>query len=59
MDGKKHWLTKVEDSINYAWSQILKEKSEVKDVMTLLLKELKAMCGVTVRYACSNNAGEN
>ena len=56
MDGNKHWLLTVEDSTDYALSYFLKEKSELKDMMMSLLKDLKAMYGVTESY---DNAGEN
>ena len=57
--GKKHMFHVVEDSMDYAWSYFLKEKSELKDLMMTLFKDSKMMFGVTVRYAHCDNAGEN
>ena len=42
LGDKKHWLLIVEDNINYAWSYFQKEKSELKDAMLGLIKNLKA-----------------
>ena len=39
--GKKHWLPFIED--NYAWSYFLKEKSQLKNVLLGLIKNLKIM----------------
>ena len=40
-------------------SIFFKERSELKDVITVLLKDLKATKGVGVRYICSDNAGQS
>ena len=59
MGCKKHWLLVLEDSIDYAWSYFLKEKSELEDIMLIFLKYLKSTQGINVRYTNCNNASEN
>ena len=59
MGGKKHLLCMVEDSTDYALSYFSKEKSESKDVMMSLSKDLKSTYSVDKRYIHSVNVGEN
>ena len=57
--AKKHWLLVLEDSTHYAWSYLLKEKCEMKNVILGLIKNLKTKNGLQVWYAWCDNAGEN
>ena len=47
------------DATDYAWSFFLKEKSELKDVMLSLVRELQEKYGVTVKAIRGDNSGEN
>ena len=49
----------LEDGIDYAWSNFLKEKSELKDVIFALLKDLKSTQDIDVKYIHCNNDGEH
>ena len=57
--GKKHWLLVLDDCTDLAWSYFLKNKSDLKDEILALIKQLKAKFGITVRYIRCDNAGEN
>lgn len=57
--GKCHWLLVVDDCTDYAWSFFLKKKSETKDIMIALIKELKQTYGITVKSIRCDNSGEN
>ena len=57
--GKKHWLLALEESANHAWSYFLKEKSKLKNVMFVLIKNLKIKYDIQVRYTHCYNAKEN
>ena len=41
MGSKKHWMLVLQDSTNHTWSYFLKQKSELVDMMIVLLKDLK------------------
>jgi transposase InsO family protein len=47
--GKRHWLLVVDDCTDYAWSFFLKQKSETKDIMIALIKELQQAYGIEVK----------
>ncbi len=57
--GKKNWLLVLDDCTDLAWSYFLKNKSNLKDEILALIKELKAKFGITVKYIRCDNAGEN
>ena len=59
MGGKKHLFLMVEDSTKYLSSYFLKQKSELNEVKMILLKHLRAVYDVTVKYIHCGNAGEN
>ena len=54
---KKHCLFVVEDSTGYAWSYVLKEKFELKNVILGLIKNLKTKYVFQIQYAYCDNAG--
>ena len=41
--SEKPWLLVLHDNIEHALSDILKEKQELKDVMMVLIQDLKVM----------------
>jgi hypothetical protein len=47
--GKYHWLFVVDDCTDYAWIFFLKQKSETKDMMIALIKELKQAYDIDVK----------
>ena len=49
LGGKKHWLLVIEDSTDFSRIYFLKEKLELKNVMMLLMKDIKAMYGINVK----------
>jgi len=57
--GKSHWLLVVDDCTDYAWSFFLKQKSETKDIMIALIKELKQAYDIEVKTIRCDNSGEN
>ena len=57
--GKKHWLLAVDDYSDFSWSYFLKKKSELKDHIIGLIKELKAKHGISVKTIRLDNSGEN
>ena len=57
--SKKHWLLIMEDSIDFALTYFLKEKSELKKMMLSLIKDLKATKGINMKYVRCGNAREN
>ena len=57
--SEKLWLLVMEDNTTFAWSYLLKEKSVSENVMTFLIKDLKAKYGINEKHARFNNAGEN
>ena len=59
LHSKKHWLLVIGDWTDHAWGYFFKEKSELRDVMVALTKDLKATECIDIRYVCCNNAGEN
>ena len=56
--GRKHWLLDMEDSTNYAWSNFLNEKSDLKNVIMSLIGNLKTKDNIQVWHLNSDNAGE-
>ena len=46
----------MEESIDFAWSYFLNKKSELRNVMMSLIKDLKAKFGINVNYARCENA---
>ena len=59
LGGKKHWLLAVEESMENARSHFLKEKSELKNVMMGLIKNLKTMHDIQLEYLQCDNVREN
>ena len=57
--GKCHWLLVVDDCTNYAWSFFLKQRSEIKDIVIALIKELKQAYDIEVKTIRCDNSGEN
>ena len=57
--GKKHWLLVIEDSTDYVWNYFLKEKSELKNVVVCLIKNLKMKYDIQVWYLLCDNSKEN
>ena len=57
--GKHHWLLVVDECTDFCWSYFLKKKSELKDRVIELFKELKNKHGVTVKTVRLDNSGEN
>ena len=55
--SKKLWFLIVKDSTDYAWSYFLKEKSELKHVMMSLIKNVKAIYCINIRYVHCDNTG--
>ncbi len=47
--GKKNWLLVLDDCTDLAWSYFLKNKSDLKDEILALIKELKAKYDITVK----------
>ena len=52
MGGKTQCHLVAEDNADNAWSYFLKEKSELKDVLMSLLKDLNTMYGIDARHIC-------
>ena len=50
MGSIKHWLLVVNNGTDYASGNFLNKKSELKDVMMSLLKDLKAITCINVRF---------
>ena len=57
--GSKFWILVVDDHTDYCWSFFVKKKSELKDKVVPLIKELKAKNGIEVKFIRCDNAGEN
>ena len=57
--GKNHWVLAVDDSNNFIWSFFLKEKSDLVDIMSDFINNLKNKYNLHVQYLCCDNAGEN
>jgi hypothetical protein len=50
----------IDDCTNYSWSFFLKQKSETKDIMIALNKELKQTYDIKVKtIQCNNSGGKN
>ena len=45
--------------LDYAWSNFLNEKSELKNVMMGLIKNLKPMCNIQVQHLWCDHSREN
>ena len=58
-EGKKHCLLVIKDIMDYAWSNFLKEKSELKNVVLGPIKNLNAKYAMLVSYMHLDNAGKN
>ena len=59
MDCVKKWLLVIKGSTDYILSYFLKKKFELKDVMTSLIKNLKAPYSVNSWHICCHNARKN
>ncbi len=59
MGGKQHWLLIVDDCTDYCWSYFLKEKSDLKDHVIELIKEMHLKYNCKVKCIRCDNAGEN
>ncbi len=59
MGGKQHWLLVVDDCTNYCWCYFLKEKSDLKDHIIELIKELDSKYNCKVKCIRCDDAGEN
>ena len=57
--GAKFWLLVMDDATGFIWSFFLKYKSQVKDKMIELIKDLDKKQGYKVKYLRCDNAGEN
>ena len=57
--GNKYWLLIVDAFTDVSWSRFLRRKSETKQVILQLLKDLKSKNAVTVKRIRCDNAGEN
>ena len=55
----KHWLLVIGNSNDFIWSFVLKEKSNLVDIMIGLIKNLKNKYNLQLQYLNCNNAGEN
>ncbi len=55
LSGKEHWLLTVENATGYVWSYFLKYKSNLKENVLGLIKELKSsnVAVKIVKYKCS------
>ena len=49
----------MDDCTDYAWSFFLKQKSETKDIIIDLIKQLKQAYDINVKTIQCNNSGEN
>ena len=49
----------MDDSSDYIWSFYLREKSDLVDIISGLVKNLKNKYNLQVHYLCYDNAGEN
>ena len=49
----------IEDRPNHAWSYFLKEKSELNDVIFVLLKDIKAILGIDASHVHCYNSNKN
>ena len=56
--GKKHWLLVIGDSTDHAWSYFIKEKLDLKNVMSPI-KNLKTKKNIQGQYLCCDNLREN
>ena len=57
--GSKFWLGVLDDCTDFAWSSFHKHKDDQNEKIIVLIKELKAKHGRTVKYIRCDNAGEN
>jgi transposase InsO family protein len=57
--GKQHWLLVVDDCTDFEWSFFLKKKSDLKDEIFTLIRELKEKHGIQVKYIRGDNSGKN
>ena len=58
LGGNKHWLVVVDDASGKVFSQFMKNKSALKDVMIRFFRRMKDH-GTPVKCVRYNNAGEN
>ena len=57
---KKHfWLLVIEDNTDNSWTYFSKEKLKLKNMLLVLIKDLKTKYGIQVKNACCDSAGEN
>jgi hypothetical protein len=56
--GSKFWALVVDDFMDYCWSFVLKNKSDLKGKIKPLLTDFK-IAGIDVKYIRCDNAGEN
>ena len=49
----------MDDSSNQAWSLVLKENSNLADIMIGLIENLKSKCNLQEWYLCCDNTEEN
>ena len=54
--GAKFWVLIVDDYTDYCWSLFLKEKSELKEKMMVLLTDMK-ISGINIRFICCDDSG--
>ena len=57
--GKCHWLLVIKDCSDYCWSFFLHEKSDLTQMMLVLINNLKTKYNLQVQRLRCNNAGEN
>jgi hypothetical protein len=56
--GFKFWALIVDDYINFCWSILLQNKSDLKEKMFSLLTDL-SIAGIDVKYIRCDDSGEN
>jgi hypothetical protein len=57
--GSKFWLLVVDNKTDFAWSYFLKNKSDMPNKITGLIKQLKTKYKYEVKLLHCDNAGEN
>jgi len=56
--GSKYWCLAVDEAKHMKFSMFLKQKSEMKEKLVPLLKELQHTYGVKIEHIRCDNAGE-